>query len=153
VAKAITAGNIFWCHCLVSIGMLLCYQSNINCEEVLPERDAPAPSTVALIVTAIVTVMYVIIFFYVYRFRTQQFDLKKYIIHCLTSLSIAYTKHFIPFISQGFIQDPLKTAIITAGKLLLFICMHGSSGNCVLHQCQEPCCVSGCTSMDPIYQQ
>ena len=123
VAKAITA--FFALIPLLVIHGIAASLSVKHREEILLEKDVPAPSTVALSVTVIVTAIYIAIFYYVYRYKRQQFDSMEYIMHCITSLSIAYIGHFIPFISLGFIQDPLKTAIIIAGELLLVICVYG----------------------------
>ena len=94
-------------------------------EEVLEEEDVPAPSSVALSFTFIITIIYLIIFYVVYRYKRKQFILREYVMHCLTSLSIAYLGHFVPFVSLAFIQDPLKTALILAGELLVVICVYG----------------------------
>ena len=94
-------------------------------EEVLNEEDVPAPSTIALSFTFSVTMLYLLIFCIVYCYKGEQFDLKKYVMHCLTSLSIAYFGHFVPFVSLAFIQDPLKTFLVVAGELLVVICVYG----------------------------
>ena len=92
-------------------------------QKVFQEKDALGPSSVALIFTSSVTVVYLIIFYIVYK--RQKFSLKNYIMHCLTSLSIAYLGHFIPFISLAFITDPLKTVLIVTGEMLVVICVYG----------------------------
>jgi len=94
-------------------------------EEVLQEEDVPAPSSVALSFTVIITGIYLIVFYIVYHCKRQQFTWKKYIMHCITSLSIAYLGHFIPFVSLAFIEDPLKTFLVVAGELLIVICVYG----------------------------
>ena len=93
-------------------------------EEVFNE-DVPPSSIVALLFTFGVTMLYLVIFCIVYCYKGEQFDLKKYIMHCLTSLSIAYFGHFIPFVSLAFMQDPLKTFLVVAGELLVVICVYG----------------------------
>ena len=62
-------------------------------EELLEEEDVPAPSSVALSFTFIITMIYLIIFHIVYRYKRKQFFLREYVMHCLTSLSIAYLGH------------------------------------------------------------
>ncbi|XP_065892015.1 uncharacterized protein [Dysidea avara] len=93
-------------------------------EEVFNE-DVPPSSIVALLFTFGVTMLYLVIFCIVYCYKGEQFDLKKYIMHCLTSLSIAYFGHFVPFVSLAFMQDPLKTFLVVAGELLVVICVYG----------------------------
>ena len=96
-----------------------------HCEDVLKEEDVPASSTVALFFTFTVSILYLLIFYIVYHYKGEQFDLKKYIMHCLTSLYIAYFGHFVPFVSLAFVQDPLKTFLVVAGELLVVICVYG----------------------------
>jgi len=123
VAKGITAVIVI----IPLIGFHLYAASELirHRQEVLLEEDVPAPSSVALGFSFIVTAVYLVIFFIVYYQKRQEFNLMKYIMHCITSLSIAYLGHFIPFVSLAFIQDPLKTALIVAGELLLVICVYG----------------------------
>ena len=123
VAKAITAAIVI--PLMVIIHITAAVEIIKHREEVLQRQDIPAPSTIALFFTLGITITYLIIFYIIYRNYEQDFKLKQYILHCVTSLSIAYIGHFIPFVSLAFVQDPLRSFLVIAGELMVIICVYG----------------------------